>query len=257
MELSPSLKPKATEAFLKCNDIDISGLDVPEIASLSGKTVLACDLGRRTGWALELPSGAVESGVHELYDTTKGVRNYQDGQRFAAFVHFLQWLDKQFTPIDVVAFEDVHPGTHKSSRQSQLYAGFRATIMMWAEERGKQVVPLPVGTIKKTVAKGNSDKEQMIAAIRDLGYPTFDENETDAIATLLCLHRVTHAQSKIAQSIVDTGNVIPYDRVVKRRKRKQTQDAQMKKIKMQVRKEKAAPSKKPAATPTKRASRKA
>lgn len=254
MELSPSPKPRAIEAFLRCNDASIDGLDLPEIPSLSGKTILACDLGRRTGWAYEMPSGAVESGVHELYDTTKGVRNYQDGQRFYAFDQFLRWIDRQYAPVDVVAFEDVHPGTHKSSRQSQLYAGFRATIMLWATDRGKLIVPLPVGTVKKVISKGNANKDEMVEGIRALGYPTFSEDECDAIATLLCLHRVTHRQSENAHSVVDNVVPFPYSPTVKRRKPKQKQDTRMTKT-QKARKTKAAPSKKPAAVPTK-ASRK-
>lgn len=159
-------------------------VELPPLPDLADKRILALDLGRRTGWAVLTPE-TEDSGVHELYDDVRGTRPYRDGARFVALNEFLTKLETEHGPFDVVPFESV---SDCKGRQVQLYNGYRATLMAWAEIRGKIVVPLPVGTIKKLVTgKGNADKEQMINALRELGYPVFDDNESDAIGILLTM----------------------------------------------------------------------
>jgi len=44
---------------------------------------------------------------------------------------------------------------------------------------------IPVGTIKRHVAgKGNASKDEVIAAVRALGFEPEDDNEADALALL-------------------------------------------------------------------------
>lgn len=48
---------------------------------------------------------------------------------------------------------------------------------------------MPVGAIKKhATGKGNANKEQMVEAVRALGFHPADDNEADAIALLLYHH---------------------------------------------------------------------
>ncbi|MEY3082847.1 MAG: hypothetical protein RJA94_2832, partial [Pseudomonadota bacterium] len=45
---------------------------------------------------------------------------------------------------------------------------------------------MSVGTIKRfATGKGNADKQAMIAAVRERGFESADDNEADAIAILL------------------------------------------------------------------------
>ena len=45
---------------------------------------------------------------------------------------------------------------------------------------------VPVGTIKRHITgKGNADKQEVIAAVRERGFSPADDNEADAIALLL------------------------------------------------------------------------
>lgn len=147
---------------------------VPDTPISSGK-VLALDLGRRTGWCLGESGKYVNSGVHELY--AERAKDFTDGERFQSLYNFLT----QHMDIDAIVFEQVAGGT--KGRQTVLFNGYRATLLLFAMMLGKPVIPLPVGTIKKyTVGKGNASKEEMMEAVREMGIPTFDDNEADAVA---------------------------------------------------------------------------
>ena len=193
-------RPRAIDALktLPRSKLGTHTVELPPIPELAGLSVMALDLGRRTGWAALTPT-VEDSGVHELYDLSTGSRPYDDGSRFVALEAFMSELEQRYGGFHVVVFEDVHPGTHKSNRQRQLYLGFRGIAMAWARLRGKAVVPIPVGTIKKCVTgHGNADKDVMIAAVRALGYPTYDDGECDAIGillTLLCLPELLKQQA--------------------------------------------------------------
>jgi crossover junction endodeoxyribonuclease RuvC len=145
-------------------------------------SIIALDLGRRTGWAYKTRDGETDSGVHEVYDPNDGIKRFEDGVRFRAFRDFVHTLDQQMGLADIIAFEQVSGGMQ--GHQNALYNGYRAVLMAWASDQGRVVVPLPVGTIKRAACgKGNAKKDDVIDAVRTrLGLPTFDDNEADAIA---------------------------------------------------------------------------
>jgi Holliday junction resolvasome RuvABC endonuclease subunit len=178
-------------------------VELPPIPPLAGKRLLALDLGRLTGWALETPSIS-DSGTHTLFDIKGKVRTYEDGERFSAFEDFLDLMWQRSNGLDIVAFEEVHPRTHASSRQIQLYEGFRAVLMSFCRRRKTCIVPIPVATVKRICSgNGRAKKADMIAAVCSLGYAPWDDNEADAIAimlTLLLMPEMTSPKIKPAQS---------------------------------------------------------
>lgn len=197
-----------------------SKAELPTLPDLSSANMLTVDIGRRTGWCECQAGQYVSSGVHELYAEGKKHRPWSDGERFLAFSRFLDSRQA----CQVVAFEQVHSGTHSSSRQTALYSGFRAILMAWAAQRSTQVIPIPVGTIKKCLSgKGNASKAEMIAATRDLGLPVFDDNEADAIGIAVSLFMLPSLISK--QSTADQLPVDSRKRPVYRKPRSKAQES--------------------------------
>jgi len=174
----------------------------PIIGQLEQQNVLALDLGRRTGWCYGTRIGSKDSGVHEMYDLRGFRHNYEDGERFNALRSFVHTLDGQLGGLDVVAFEDVHPSAHKSARQTQLYQGMRANLMSWADTHYVTCIPVPVGTIKKALTgSGRAKKEDVIAAVTELGYRPFDDNEADAIAVMRTLPFLQAEAARVARAL--------------------------------------------------------
>ena len=182
-------------------------IEYPSVDVVRTSTIVALDLGRRTGWACI--RGGLEplmaSGVYELYNPRKKSSDYEDGERFDALVKFLIRLH-DITSFTHLAFEQVHPSTHKSGRQSQLWPGYRAVVLQWCRSAGIQAIPLHTATIKKSFAgNGRAGKEEMLASARDKGYLPFDDNECDALATLWTLGELTKDQSKYIAALTAAG----------------------------------------------------
>jgi crossover junction endodeoxyribonuclease RuvC len=159
--------------------------------------ILSLDLGRRTGWAVRGASGDELSGVFELYAENEASR-FGDGQRFHALYLFLHKLMADCGRFDVVVFEQVNGGTR--GRQTQLFNGYRGTVMIWCQALGIPHIGIAVSTIKKAVTgTGKGKKEGMLKAVRALGYVPWDDNECDAIGALLTARR----DSSIIQAAYD------------------------------------------------------
>ena len=141
---------------------------------------LALDLGTKTGWALMDRDRLLTSGVKEF----KSDRWQGGGLRF---LHLRSWLDElkqRSNGIDRLFYEQVR--RHAGTDASHLYGGWLAVLQVWCEENSIAYQGVPVGTIKRFAAgKGNADKVAMIAAIRERGFESADDNEADAIAILL------------------------------------------------------------------------
>jgi Holliday junction resolvasome RuvABC endonuclease subunit len=142
-------------------------------------TLLALDLGLKTGWALaEVRTGQViASGVEPF----RSNRWEGGGMRF---LRFRRWLDELYDDdngFHEVAYEEVR--AHAGTDAAHCYGGLMATLTSWCEERELPYASAPVATIKRhATGKGNASKAAVIDALRALGYHPVDDNEADAIA---------------------------------------------------------------------------
>jgi hypothetical protein len=141
--------------------------------------LLALDLGSSTGWALRGADGVIASGVQEFSPN----RFEGGGMAFLRFNHWLSELNEAAGPIAAVFFEEVR--AHRGTLAAQIHGGFLAHLTAWAEFREVPYEGVPVGTIKRSATgKGNAGKEEVIAAVRRLGFAPADHNEADALALL-------------------------------------------------------------------------
>ncbi|ABC32340.1 MULTISPECIES: crossover junction endodeoxyribonuclease RuvC [Hahella] len=143
-------------------------------------SVLALDLGTRTGWAAKGKDRAIVSGVMNF----KPQRFEGGGMRFLRFKRWLTELKANLDGIDALYFEEVR--RHVSTDSAHAYGGFLATLTAWCEHHEIPYQGVPVGTIKRHVSgKGNASKEDVIAAVRKRGFNPSDDNEADALAIML------------------------------------------------------------------------
>jgi len=156
--------------------------------------ILALDLGTRTGWAAHR-NGSVESGMG---DFSLG-RGEGPGVRF---ISFETWIGNllAFVKPDLLAFEDIVRRQGFPGHSAEIYGGLKAVMLMACERRHLTVRPVAVGTWKKAVVgKGNADKEEVMAAMRRLGYRAAEDNEADAQGILEWARR-THSPGPDATS---------------------------------------------------------
>lgn len=134
-------------------------------------TVLALDLGTKTGWATRV-GGVVVSDVVDL----KGGRFEGGGMRF---VRFRRWLDVAGAEATEIVFEEVR--AHKGTDAAHVYGGLLAMLTAWCEDYKVPYRGIPVGEIKKhATGKGNAGKDAMMAAATARGWTFADDNECDA-----------------------------------------------------------------------------
>lgn len=142
--------------------------------------MLALDLGTSTGWALQAGDDFITSGTVSL----KHTRFDGGGMRFLRFRRWLEQLDLDAGPIEVIHFEEVR--RHVGTDAAHVYGGLLGVLTAWCEENLVAYQGVPVGTIKRFITgKGNADKAAVIAAVRAKGFFPADDNEADAIAILL------------------------------------------------------------------------
>ena len=142
-------------------------------------TILALDLGTKTGWALACRDGRITSGSQSF----KPQRFEGGGMRFLRFKRWLTDIKQCNDGIDQVVFEEVR--RHVGVDAAHAYGGFMGQLTAWCERHQIPYQGIPVGTIKKhATGKGNASKDEMVAAARALGHAPVDDNEADAIALL-------------------------------------------------------------------------
>ena len=143
-------------------------------------SILALDLGTKTGWSHIGNDGLIASGVTEL----RNDRWQGGGMRF---LRFRTWLDEIYRltgGFDQLFYEQVR--RHAGTDASHLYGGWLAILSVWCEQHNVPFQGVPVGTIKKfATGKGNANKAAMMVAARERGFSPADDNEADAIAILL------------------------------------------------------------------------
>lgn len=153
----------------------------PQLPLLAnGATILALDLGSRTGWALRTTAGTITSGMQDF-----SPRRFEGGgMRYLRFTDWLVELAMLSRGLSRVVFEEVR--RHLGTDAAHIYGGFLGALTAWCEEHEVPYEGVPVGTVKRFIAgKGNADKAAVIAAVKDRGFTPADDNEADAIAILL------------------------------------------------------------------------
>ena len=144
------------------------------------KTVLALDLGTKTGWAMAKGAHVIGSGTSEF----RPGRFEGAGMTFLRFGRWLDDLLRNAGRIDLVAFEEVR--AHAGTLAAQVYGGFLAHLTAWCERNSVAYQGVPVATIKRhATGKGNAPKDAVMAAITARGYRPCDDNEADALAIVL------------------------------------------------------------------------
>lgn len=152
-------------------------------------TILALDLGTKTGFAVGTNAGATGPTPPLVIRGSWSLKPGKfDGGGMRA-VKFTEHLDKlmRAMPFERVVFEAVR--AHRGVDAAHIYGGLMMTLQAWCE---RQDPPVPyegvgVGAIKKfATGKGNASKGEMLLAVERLGFPCDgDEDEADAVALLL------------------------------------------------------------------------
>lgn len=149
-------------------------------------TIIALDLGTRTGWAT-VAGGVVASGVQSFAPG----KHDGGGMRFLRFCRWLAEVDAAVGGITQVHYEAV--ARHTGTDAAHVYGGLLAHLTAWCEEHGVPYQGHAVGTIKRAATgKGNASKGDMILAAEARGYRPADDNEADALALL---HMVIEAEA--------------------------------------------------------------
>lgn len=149
-----------------------------ETSGMSG-SVLALDLGTKTGWALKRPDGVVMSGT----ENWRPSRYEGGGMCFLRFVDWLDLVESGNKPIVTIFFEEVR--RHVGTSAAHAYGGYYGHLASWAERRGIPYVGVPVGTIKRhATGSGSASKDAVVAAVKSAGHVPVDDNAADAIALL-------------------------------------------------------------------------
>lgn len=141
---------------------------------MCNKTVLALDLGLKTGYAIAENGKITKSGVWKLHGKQLGsfINNFRDQ---LSNLH----LDESYT----IYYEDVV--AHKGTRAAHIYGALKFTLLARAIRYNmhEQVHPVGVKVIKKFITgNGNATKYDVIGAVRSQGFNPQDDNEADAIA---------------------------------------------------------------------------
>jgi len=110
-------------------------------------TILALDLGTKTGWAVQSEAGIISSGTCEF----RSRRFEGGGMRYLRFNRWLEDAKKTLREIDVIYFEEVR--RHAATDAAHVYGGLVAVVTAFAEHHKIPYQGVPVGTIKKHVTE--------------------------------------------------------------------------------------------------------
>ena len=138
--------------------------------------LLALDLGSKLGWALDV-DGQVFSGTEDLAPM-RSRRFDSPGMRYLRFAAKLyEWAP------DRVVYEEVR--RHLGVDAAHVYGGFLSHLQAYCDPKHLEYEGVPVAHIKRfATGKGNASKDQVIDAVKGLGFSPVDDNEADALALL-------------------------------------------------------------------------
>ena len=146
-------------------------------------TILALDLGTKTGYAIRKRGGAIVHGT-EVFTPRKSWSEGQKWQRYRS------WLASTISAhqIDQVAYEKVirHEVKGRSLWDAaHAYGAFEALTHMVCDGFNIQAVGVNLSTVKKTwTGSGRAKKDDMIATAKEKGFRPETDNDADALAIL-------------------------------------------------------------------------
>lgn len=136
-------------------------------------SILALDLGTKTGWA----SSSGPSGIWDM----KLSKFDSAGRRYSEFRHNLHNAVLVFKP-SLIVYEEVR--RHTAVDAAHVYGGMMAVLQVVCIDNKIEYQGVPVGTIKKhATGKGNADKKMMVAAAiqKFKGVNVIDDNHADSL----------------------------------------------------------------------------
>lgn len=144
-------------------------------------TILAIDIGQKTGWAYQ------RDGMPPQYGVERFQRTRHEGAGMI-YVRFQAWLIEMVNCVEPtrVYYEEVaFHGKNNQVATAHTYGGFMAHIQTVCEKHQIPYGAIPVGTVKKLwTGKGNAAKPAMIAEAKRRGFAPEDDNAADALAIL-------------------------------------------------------------------------
>lgn len=143
--------------------------------------ILALDIATKTGWAVSVKNGSVQSGRLTL---KKGERQGERLCQFRKFLSELKYrLDMRGDPLTAVTFEHAF---RQQGHASELFHNLSGVLMQWCEHHDIAYSKVNVATIKKSATgSGKATKKDMVIAAKKRGFDVLDDNEADAIHLLL------------------------------------------------------------------------
>jgi Holliday junction resolvasome RuvABC endonuclease subunit len=148
-------------------------------------TILAIDLGTKTGWALNDANGKITGGSESM----AGMTGAHPAVRWNKFRHFLSDIRSNSAEIHICYYERVLH--HTAVQAAHVYGALEALLQIWCHAHNIRFVLVSPGTIKKHwTGKGNAKKEEMIATAKEKGFHPKDDNHADAIALLSYAHHM-------------------------------------------------------------------
>jgi crossover junction endodeoxyribonuclease RuvC len=135
--------------------------------------ILALDPATTTGYCSDKGSGILKLGI---------LGKTERPEKLLAFYNYLHDTIKK-EEITHLVYE--RPGgSHYNSLVS--HASLEAMILLVCQMRELYYLGYSASSIKKYITgKGNASKQEVIDAVKKLGYDPYDDNEADAIAIFL------------------------------------------------------------------------
>jgi hypothetical protein len=157
---------------------------VPVHVASGARNILALDIGTQCGWSLKNGDARVRSGSISFAARARDAA----GQRWLKFTAHLSALKREVGELHAIYYEEVMAhGTRDNPNviAAHVYGGFLAQLEIFCDVNRIRLVPVSVGTIKKSfTGNGRAKKEDMFAEARRRGFKPADDNEADSLAIL-------------------------------------------------------------------------
>jgi Holliday junction resolvasome RuvABC endonuclease subunit len=156
----------------------------PVPVAVGARNILALDIGTQCGWALKNGDARIRSGSVSFAAKARDAA----GQRWLKFTAHLSALKREVGELHAIYYEEVMAhGTRENPNviAAHVYGGFLAQLEIFCDVNRIRLIPVSVGTIKKSfTGNGRAKKEAVIAEARRRGFRPADDNEADSLAIL-------------------------------------------------------------------------